>query len=287
METSSAALTHRRVAKMNGAGNEIVLLDLRGGDRGITPDQARAIHHRPGLAFDQLMVLFDPRRADTAAFVRIYNNDGSEAGACGNGTRCVAYFLMRDGALRNLKLETAAGVLDCRRESEFTFRVDMGEPRLAWSEIPLRDEVADTRFTPIRIDHSAAAGLRQASTVNMGNPHAVFWVKDVGSYDLATIGPLFENHPIFPEKANISLAEVAARGLLRLRVWERGVGLTRACGSAACAALVAAVREDLTERKALIALPGGDLTIEWREADNRVLMTGPVVMENETNLDLG
>jgi diaminopimelate epimerase len=270
---------------MNGAGNEIVVLDLRGDDRRVTPDQARAIHHRPGLAFDQLMVLSDPRRADSAAFVRIYNNDGSEAGACGNGTRCVAYFLMRDGEQRALKLETSAGVLDCRREGEFIFRVDMGEPRLAWREIPLREEVADTRFTPVRIAHPAAAGLRRASTVNMGNPHAIFWVKDVGSYDLATIGPLFENHPIFPEKANISLAEVTVRDCLVLRVWERGVGLTRACGSAACAALVAAVREDLTDRKALIALPGGDLTIEWREADNRVLMTGPVAMENETSLD--
>jgi diaminopimelate epimerase len=281
-----SARTHRRVAKMNGAGNEIVVLDLRGDNIGITADQARAIHRTAGLAFDQLMVLFDPRRADTAAFVRIYNNDGSEAGACGNGTRCVAYFLMRDGERRSLKLETGAGILDCRREGEFIFRVDMGEPRLTWSEIPLRDEVADTRFTPVRIGH-AAAGLRRASVVNMGNPHAIFWVKDVAAYDLATIGPLFENHSVFPEKANISLAQIVARDSLRLRVWERGVGLTRACGSAACAALVAAVREGLTDRKALIRLPGGDLTIEWREADNRVLMTGPVVMENETSLALG
>jgi len=282
----SSASTHSRVAKMNGAGNEIVVLDLRGGLSGITAAQARAIHQKRGLAFDQLMVLFDPRRADTAAFVRIYNNDGSEAGACGNGTRCVAYFLMRDGERRDLKLETAAGVLDCRREGEFTFRVDMGEPRLGWSEIPLADPVADTRFTPVRIDHPAAAGLRQASMVNMGNPHAIFWVKDVAAYDLETIGPLFENHPIFPEKANISLAEITARDSMRLRVWERGVGLTKACGSAACAALVAAVREDLADRKALIRLPGGDLTIEWRRQDNRVLMTGPVALENETSLDL-
>jgi diaminopimelate epimerase len=272
---------------MNGAGNQIVVLDLRGAGVGIAPREVRAIHRAKGLAFDQLMVLFDPRRADTAAFMRIYNNDGGEAGACGNGTRCVAYFLMRGGDRRDLKLETGAGVLDCRREGEFSFRVDMGEPRLSWREIPLRDEVPDTRRVNLQIGHSGGADLRTASMVNMGNPHAVFFVRDIAAYDLAAIGPLFENHPIFPEKANISLAHVAARDFIRLRVWERGVGLTEACGSAACAALVAAVREDLTDRKALISLPGGDLTIEWREADNRVLMTGPVELENETSLDFG
>jgi diaminopimelate epimerase len=270
---------------MNGAGNEIVVLDLRGDPGGITPDQARAIHHTKGLGFDQLMVLLDPRRADTAAFVRIYNNDGSEAGACGNGTRCVAYFLMRDADERDIKLETSAGVLDCRRESEFVFRVDMGEPRLGWREIPLAAAVADTGHVEVTIDHPGAADLRVASLVNMGNPHAIFWVADIAAYDLATIGPMFENHPIFPEKANISLAQIVTRDYIRLRVWERGVGLTRACGSAACAALVAAARADLTDRKARIALPGGDLTIEWRETDNRVLMTGPVEMEQEAVLD--
>jgi diaminopimelate epimerase len=270
---------------MNGAGNEIVVLDMRGGRNEITADQARAIHRAEGLAFDQLMVLFDPRRADTAAFVRIYNNDGSEAGACGNGTRCVAYFLMRYGEERDLKLETSAGVLDCQREGPLTFRVDMGEPRLGWREIPLRDAVADTRRVEIRIDHPGAADLSLASVVNMGNPHAIFWVRDIAAYKLATIGPMFEAHMIFPEKANISLAEILARDHIRLRVWERGVGLTRACGSAACAALVAAVRDNLTEREARISLPGGDLMIAWRASDNHVLMTGPVELERETNIE--
>jgi diaminopimelate epimerase len=268
---------------MNGAGNEIVVLDLRGDETRLSAGQVRAIHRADGLAFDQLMAVFDPRRAGTDAYVRIYNNDGSEAGACGNGARCVAWWLMRDGTRRVLWIETAAGVLECRREGEFSFRVDMGEPRLAWSEIPLARAVADTRSVALP---AAGADLGAASVANMGNPHAIFWVRDPDSYDLATIGPRLEHDPMFPEKANISLAHVAARDHIRMRVWERGVGLTQACGSAACAALVAAVRNGLTDRKALITLPGGDLTIEWRESDNHVLMTGPVELERETVIDL-
>jgi diaminopimelate epimerase len=278
--------TLRRVAKMNGLGNEIVVLDLRGSGIGVTPDQARAIHRTEGLAFDQLMVLFDPRQAGTAAFMRIYNNDGSESGACGNGTRCVAYLLLRGRDQNDIRLQTGAGVLDCRRESEFSFRVDMGEPRLEWNEIPLRDAVHDTRRVGLPVDGRDDADLRTASVANMGNPHAVFWIRDFAALDLAAIGPLFENHAMFPDKANISFAHVAARDHIELRVWERGVGLTRACGSAACATLVAAVRDGLTARQARVTLPGGDLTIEWRQADNRVLMTGPVELESETSVAL-
>jgi diaminopimelate epimerase len=271
---------------MNGLGNEIVVVDLRGGDVEMSPDQARAIHRAKGLSFDQLMAVSDRRRADTAAFVRIYNNDGSEAGACGNGARCVAYLLMRGEKADALRLETAAGVLDCRRESEHSFRIDMGEPRLGWREIPLREAVADTSRVLLPTGRAEDAELGPASLVNMGNPHAIFWLRDIAAIDLAAIGPGLEHHPMFPEKANISLAEILARDHIRLRVWERGVGLTRACGSAACATLVAAVRLDLAERKAIVTLPGGDLTIEWRAADNRVWMTGPVELERETILDL-
>jgi diaminopimelate epimerase len=271
---------------MNGLGNQIVVLDLRGADVDVTGEQARAIHRAEGLAFDQLMVLFDPRQAGTAAFVRIYNNDGSEAEACGNGTRCVAYLLMRGREGNDLRLETRAGILDCRREGKLSFRVDMGAPRLAWSEIPLRQAVADTRRVALPIEGHDDADLRTASVVNMGNPHAIFWVRDIAAHDLAVIGPLLEHHPMFPEKANISLAHIAARDHIGLRVWERGVGLTQACGSAACAALVAAVRDGLAARKARVTLPGGDLTIEWREADDHVLMTGPVELESEMRIAL-
>jgi diaminopimelate epimerase len=271
---------------MNGLGNQIVALDLRGVGAGVTAEQARAIHRTPGLAFDQLMVMFDPRQAGTAAFVRIFNNDGSEAEACGNGTRCVAYLLMRGREGNDLKLETRAGILDCRREGELSFRVDMGKPRFAWSEIPLRQAVADTRRVVLPIEGDNDAELNLASVVNMGNPHAIFWVRDIAAHDLARIGPLLEHHPMFPDKANISLAHIAARDHIALRVWERGVGLTQACGSAACAALVAAVRDGLAERKARVTLPGGGMIIEWREADDHVLMTGPVELESEMRIAL-
>jgi diaminopimelate epimerase len=269
---------------MNGAGNQIVVIDLRGADVEATGDDARAIHRDPRLAFDQLMVVTDRHRQDADAFVTIFNNDGSEAGACGNGARCVAYDLMRDGRAEVLRLETREAILECRRRSDFIFQVDMGRPRFGWRDIPLRDPIDDTRSVAIDLPEGAAS-LGPASVVNMGNPHAIFWVKDIQAYDLARIGPLLETHPLFPDRANISLARIKSRDHLLLKVWERGAGLTRACGSAACAAVVAASRNNLADRKARVSLPGGDLSIEWRSIDDHVLMTGPVEFEFDTTLD--
>ncbi|HYA72142.1 MAG TPA: diaminopimelate epimerase [Roseiarcus sp.] len=267
---------------MNGVGNKILVLDLRGAAILPTPEELRAIHRAEGLDFDQVMTLSDPRDAASLAFVRIYNNDGSEAGACGNGTRCVADRLARQTDAQTLTIETAAGLIACERLGPWTYRVDMGAPRLAWNEIPLAHPVADTR----RVDLSLAdvRDFGPASVVNMGNPHAIFWVSDVASVPLATVGPRFETHPMFPQKANVSFAQIKARDAIALRVWERGVGATLGCGSAACATLVAAARLGLTGRKARIALPGGELTIEWRESDDHVLMTGPVEFEREIEL---
>ena len=281
----SPALIGRRVAKMNGAGNEIVVLDLRGADLSASGEDARAIHQRSGLAYDQLMVVSDPRSAGADAFLTIFNNDGSESGACGNGARCVAYRLMRGASPNILQMETKAGLLECWRESEFVFRVDMGPPRFGWREIPLRKEVADANAVALDFPPGVPAALGAASVLSMGNPHAVFFVNDVGRFDFETIGPALERHPMFPEKANISLAQMLSRDHIRLRVWERGAGATKACGSAACATLVAAARRGLSERKARISLPGGDLTIEWRDADAHVLMTGAVEMEFEATLE--
>ncbi len=269
---------------MNGAGNEIVVLDLRGAGISASGDDARAIHRLPGLAFDQLMVVADARRPGADAFVTIFNNDGSESGACGNGARCVAYQLMRGGPSDILQMETKAGLLECRRDSEFVFCVDMGAPRFGWRDIPLREPVADTDAVALALPAGVPSALGPAAVVSMGNPHAVFFVDDARAYDLRAIGPGLENHPMFPEKANISLAQVLGRDHIRLAVWERGAGATKACGSAACATLVAAVRKGLTERKARISLPGGDLIIEWRAGDGHVLMTGPVELEFETTL---
>lgn len=277
-------LAARPVLKMNGLGNEIVVIDLRGGGLAVTPDEARAIGKGEGLAFDQLMEIRDPRSAGTDAFVRIWNIDGSEAGACGNGTRCVAWAMLRDSDRTRLVVETVRGRLDCARLGPWSFSVDMGTPRLKWDEIPLRDPFHDTRGIELQIGPIDAPALHTPAVVNMGNPHAIFFVDDVDAHDLARFGPLLENHPIFPDRANISLAQVVAPDRLRLRVWERGVGLTRACGSAACAAVVAGARKKLCARRATVTLPGGDLLIDWR-ADDHVIMTGPVELEFEGRLD--
>ncbi|SED57123.1 diaminopimelate epimerase [Rhizobiales bacterium GAS188] len=267
--------------KMNGLGNEIVVLDLRGERHEVTAAEARAIAAAQESHFDQLMVLYDPSSARTDAFMRIYNTDGSEAEACGNGTRCVAWAMLRTDKRRSLLLETKAGLVACERLGEWSFTVDMGKPRFGWQEIPLAEEFADTRGIELQIGPIDAPILHTPSAVNMGNPHAIFFVANVDAYDLARIGPLLESHPIFPERANISLAQVIDPAHLRLRVWERGAGLTRACGSAACAAAVAANRLGLAERRVTVTLPGGDLRIEWRESDDHVLMSGPVELEHE------
>jgi len=267
---------------MNGVGNKILTLDLRGTAILPTAAEARAIDRAPGLDYDQLMVLSDPTTPGTEAFVRIYNNDGSEAGACGNGTRCVADRLARVSGARAFAVETAAGLIACERLDEWIYRVDMGRPRLAWNEIPLAKPVYDERAVSLKLPGLPDYGL--ASVVNMGNPHAIFWVKDVAAIPLEAVGPQFETLPIFPEKANISFAEVLAPDRIKLCVWERGVGVTLGCGSAACATLVAASRLGLTGRAARIELPGGALTIEWRVRDDHVLMTGPVEFEREITL---
>jgi diaminopimelate epimerase len=282
---SMSPLANRLVAKMNGLGNEIIILDLRGASLTVSGPEARAIGRGNGLAFDQLMVLDAPRSAGADAFLTIFNSDGSQAETCGNGTRCAAFILSRDTPRDRIVLETAAARLECLRLGETLFAVDMDEPRFAWNEIPLRDPFFDTRKIELQIGPINAPILHTPSAVNIGNPHAIFWVDDIEAYDLCKIGPLLENHPIFPERANISLAHVTSREHIRLKVWERGAGLTRACGSAACAALVAASRKDLTGRRATVSLPGGDLDILWRESDGHVTMTGPVEFEFDRRLD--
>ncbi|WP_457104747.1 diaminopimelate epimerase [Methylobacterium sp. P5_C11] len=285
-----SALAHRRFLKMHGAGNAIVVLDLRGSVATVRPEEARAIAQDPASAFDQLMVLHDPVSPGTDAFLRIYNTDGSESGACGNGTRCVAYAMLDDPAMARpaeggrLTLETPAGLLGVRRVSERAFTVDMGRPRLAWDEIPLSEPFPDTRRIELQIGPIDDPILHSPAVVNMGNPHAVFFVEqDPGSFDLARIGPMLENHPLFPERANISVAQVTGRETIKLRVWERGAGLTLACGTAACATVVAASRLRMIGRQASVALPGGELFVEWR-ADDHVLMTGPVALVAEGTL---
>jgi diaminopimelate epimerase len=232
------------------------------------------------------MALHAPRTPGTDAYLRIYNSDGSQAGACGNGMRCVAELLFKETGKSALTLETAAGLLSCwKGDRPLVSTVDMGKPRFAWNEIPLAKEFEDTRAIDLVIGPVDKPILHTPSVLSMGNPHAIFWVDDVDAYDLAKIGPSLENHPIFPERANISLAQAPSREHLIVRTWERGAGLTKACGSAACAAAVAAARLGLAARAVTVALPGGELRIEWRLKDDHVLMTGPVSYEYEGKFD--
>ena len=270
---------------MNGAGNKILVLDMRGSPERPAPEDARAIHRAPGLDYDQLMVMGDPRTAGTAADVIIYNNDGTLAGACGNGTRCVADRLCRELGVERVKIETGTGVIACERLGPWSYRVDMGAPRLDWEAVPLARSVPDARRVDLWPVGEGPAGLAAASVVSMGNPHAVFFVPDLTSIDAADLGAKVEVHPMFPEKANVTFAEILARDEVEARVWERGVGLTLACGSAACATLVAGSRLGLMERAGTVRLPGGELRIEWRAADDHVRMTGPVEFEGEFILD--
>lgn len=281
------ALANHAFVKMNGIGNEIVVVDLRtDGTKGvkIESDEARAAAGPGGAPYDQLMAIYPPRTPGTDGYVRIFNSDGSEAGACGNGMRCVADYVVKHGGKETLSFETTSGVVNCWRGENGLFTVDMGKPRFAWNEIPLSEEFRDTRTIELQVGPIDAPVLHSPSVVNMGNPHAIFWVDDVNAYDLERFGPLLENHPIFPERANITLAHIVDREHIVMRTWERGAGLTKACGSAACATAVAAARLKRTERKVQMTLPGGELTVEWR-ADDHVLMTGPVEFEFEGKFD--
>ncbi|MCX5494817.1 diaminopimelate epimerase [Kaistia dalseonensis] len=273
-------------AKMNGIGNAITVLDLRAGSRRLGADEARAIAADPRTAFDQLMVIEPARTAGTEAFMTIFNTDGSTSGACGNGTRCVALVLQRESGQSDFRLETSAGLLDVQAHGADAITVDMGTPRFGWADIPLSKSFDDTRAIELDFGPADAPILSAPSVVNVGNPHAIFWVDDPYAYDLGRIGPILEHHPLFPERANISLAAVTSDHAITLRVWERGAGLTLACGSAACAVAVAAARTGRTGRNVDVTLPGGVLNIQWRD-DDHILMTGAAAFEHEGVISLG
>jgi diaminopimelate epimerase len=280
-----SALANQAFAKMNGIGNEIVVVDLRDKSAAVSAAEARAVASPAGVHYDQLMVLQPPRLKGTEAFIRIYNNDGSEAAACGNGMRCVARRLFEATGQTAATFETKAGLLNCWQGAEGLYTVDMGPPKFGWKDIPLAEEFRDTRYIELQVGPIDAPLLHSPSVVSMGNPHAIFWVDDVNGYDLGRFGPLLENHPIFPERANITLAHIVDRDHITIRTWERGAGLTKACGSAACATAVAAARLKRTHRTVTITPPGGELLVEWREGDDHVLMTGTATFEYEGRFD--
>ena len=272
-------------AKMNGLGNEIIVADLRGTALRVSSAAAVALNADAPTKFDQIMAIHDPKTPGTDYFLEILNSDGSQAQACGNGTRCVVQALAAETGKRLFTFETVAGILNAQEHADGLISVDMGIPRFEWDQIPLAEEFADTRAIELQIGPIDAPVLHSPSATSMGNPHAIFWVdQDVWSYDLDRFGPLLENHPIFPERANISIAQVTSRDALIMRTWERGAGLTKACGSAACAAAVSAARTGRTNRTVNITQPGGTLLVEWR-GDDHVIMTGPAEWEFSGTFD--
>jgi len=271
--------------KMNGLGNEIIVVDMRGRNDRIAADAAVAVNADPATKFDQIMAIHEPRTAGTFAYLEIVNSDGSRAEGCGNGMRCVVQALSAQTGQKQFVFETVAGILTGEEHADGLVSVDMGKPRFGWEDIPLAEEFADTTGIELQIGPIDAPVLHTPSVASMGNPHAIFWVNDdVWDYALERFGPMLENHPIFPERANISIAQVVSPTRIILRTWERGAGLTRACGTAACATLVSAVRTKRAERKATITVPGGDLIVEWH-ADEHVILTGPAEYEFSGELD--
>lgn len=271
-------------AKMNGLGNKILVVDMRGRTDKVTPQAAIALNVAAETQFDQIMAIHDPKAAGTDAWIDILNSDGTKAQACGNGTRCVVQALAAETGRRVFTFQTVAGILNAVDLEDGTISVDMGKPVFDWDKIPLAEEFHDTSRIELQIGPIDNPVLHSPSVASMGNPHAIFWVdRDVMSFDLARFGPLLENHPMFPERANITLAEVTSPTSITTRTWERGAGLTLACGSAACAAAVSAARTGRTGRKVSIKVAssphGGSLTIDWRQNDDHVVMTGPAEWE--------
>ena len=265
--------------KMHGLGNDFVVLDARRHALAIDDKAARAIaDRRHGVGCDQLLILEPPRRPGADVFMRIRNADGGEVEACGNGTRCIADLVMREAGTDRVVVETIAGLIEARAAPADRVTVDMGAARLGWRDIPLARE-CDTLHVPL-----ALGPLADPVCTGMGNPHATFFVDAVDAVDLATLGPRLEHDPIFPERANIGIVQRLSPERLRLRVWERGAGITSACGTGACAALVAASRRGFVPRRAEVVADGGPLQIEWRE-DGHVLMTGPVAVSFTGTLD--
>jgi diaminopimelate epimerase len=273
----------RPFVKMNGAGNDFVVVNALETPFAPTVDQARAIADRTtGEGCDQLIALEPSRTAD--AFMRVWNADGGVVETCGNALRCVGWMLLESTGKDQVSIDTLGGPTTARRAADGRIKVDMGAPRLDWEQIPL-DEAMDTRGIELQVGPIDAPVLHTPGAVSMGNPHVVFFMDHTPDDAFVRgTGSLIEHHPRFPEGVNVGFAHVIAPDRIRLRVWERGAGLTRACGTGACAALVAAARRGLTGRAATIAVDGGELRIEWDEATDHVFMTGPVEVERTGTL---
>jgi diaminopimelate epimerase len=263
--------------KMNGLGNDFVVIDARARAIAVSEEQARAIANRKtGIGCDQLIVLEKSPIADVT--MRIWNAEGGEVQSCGNASRCVADLLFDEKQSTMATINTKGGFLTAHKAGEHMVTIDQGKPRFGWKDIPLSEPFADTRHIELQVGPIDAPLIHSPSVVNVGNPHAIFWVQSLDVVDLGRIGPMLENHLLFPERANITLAKVEARDHVRIKVWERGAGLTQACGTAACATMAAGHRIDIIDSHARISLPGGDLLMSVND-QGHVIMTGPSTFE--------
>ncbi len=264
--------------KMHGLGNDFIVLDGRETTVDLVAEEVRLLaDRRTGIGCDQLITLQKSNKAD--AFLHIQNSDGSLAESCGNATRCVASYIMDKNGTSSAEIDSMGGLLHCKK-SEGGVSADMGEPHFGWSDIPLSED-RDTLNLGLTV-----GALKNPVAVNVGNPHVVFFVENAEEIDVASLGPVIEKYPLFPERVNVNVAQILNDNTIRLRVWERGAGITRACGTGACATLVAANKRGLTKKMATIILDGGSLKVEWTEG-NRMIMTGDAALsfEGEVNLE--
>ncbi|MEM6415108.1 MAG: diaminopimelate epimerase [Pseudomonadota bacterium] len=288
-----SVLDGRPYRKMNGLGNDFIIVDLRNEKAPPDSNEIRQLSDRKdGIGCDQFIALRESKMSSNVhkrVLMDIWNADGEKAGACGNASRCVAEILMDELETDEISFDTPSGPIIGRRITQGAragdITVDMGKPRFQWDEIPLAEPIEDTRFVDVKLGPIDAPVLWGPSALSMGNPHCVFFVDDIEAQAIERFGPLVEHHPLFPEGVNVGVAEVRDQQTIRLRVWERGVGLTKACGTGACASLVAANRRRLTGRAAEIILDGGSLWIEWDERDH-VQMSGPTALEFDGIIEL-
>jgi len=269
--------------KMNGLGNDFVVLDARSRRLAISETQAKAIADRKtGIGCDQLIVMENSPHADVR--MRIWNAEGGEVQSCGNASRCIADIVMVEKKTSSVTIDTLGGLLRAQQAGKDLVCIDQGKPRFDWKDIPLSESFPDTRHIELQIGPIDAPLIHSPSVVNVGNPHCIFWVSNLDIVDLARVGPMIENHPLFPERTNVTLARVIARDHVVLKVWERGAGLTRACGTAACAVMAAGYRLKLINAQCRVTLPGGDLFMAINPDNGHVLMTGPLEYEYEAVL---
>ncbi len=280
---TTTAIAYR---KMNGLGNDFVVIDARERPLVISEGQARAIADRTsGIGCDQLIVMEKSSLADVR--MRIWNAEGGEVESCGNASRCIADIVMQERGTSSVSIDTKGGLLVGKRAGKLTVTIDNGKPRFGWDQIPLSEKFADTRHIELQVGPIDAPLMHSPSVVNVGNPHCIFWVKDLDVVKLDRVGPMLENHPLFPERANIEMAKVVARDHVIVNVWERGAGLTRACGTAACAVMAAGHRIKIIDAAARVTLPGGDLMMSVDADTGHIIMTGPLQYDHEGVLPEG